>query len=1019
MAQSTFKAHRLRLASIMAVIFALLVTIFGWYIFQQVQINNERFLGQSRGYGLAARQQIDSVMVRIKDAAAFLLAGKAGQIEDKLRVASRMSPYLTELGYFYISGPDDASQITASKPVLLFGAQNVFSLRNGEELLRLRTRMNEHVGLATSLSPTTWRSIIPNLRPEKIVIAQAMPAPDGRELVVYASVDVKGVAQAATAGLENVQLVRLRMMPDDADVTFDFPSAPNWAERLLIRETRNENVSVTRNLKLTVTLREQIAGLTSLVFVMGGIVLTAVVGLALVLVFGRMQRQAQQTLETTLKRAEAASEAKSVFLANMSHEIRTPLNGVLGMAELLTRTNLTEDQRRYAEQIKSSGSTLLAILNDILDISKLESGQLAIDPVITDLPHLITDVARFYSASAQHKGLSLLLDLDPKLPEQVEVDPTRLRQVLGNLISNALKFTKAGEVVVTVTIQRHDEETGLALVDFAIRDTGIGISDENIAKLFSRFAQAEQSTTRIYGGTGLGLNICKQICELMGGTIGVRSEEGKGSTFSFALPLKALDGPAAVSGAGCRVALISSAQSLNTIVTNALVRRGMDVSLFEARISAADALAVAQVGQPFDAILIDEGRSMQHAAPIRDQLRRHAALSEIPIVILGAQEVCDEYKNFDLVVVKPFNGRILLEQILRLSRRADVPDASEEPVLTAELASAAGPPYAGRRALLVDDNNVNLMFGNEILGDLGFEVTQANNGVRAIDAARKGNFDVIFMDCQMPVMDGYQATGKLRELMAQGDVRRTPIIALTANALKGDREKCLAAGMDSFLTKPLKIAELESTLHSIRELRAPRAPAGATPNSAPATIAAGHATPPPPPQTAAAVPLPATSKAPKVVVMPDKAVPSLDADPSAAANANPRPAQAQSSKGKVPLIDVAAFRETRGSMKNFNTLLDFYRTDTAQYLADIKSALAMGNIEDAVMPAHTIKSSSRIIGAVGLAVLAENFEKRARAGGAAQTKELNALRIHMDRIFALTLESVDKLMGAERSSDAA
>ncbi|GAB5375985.1 MAG: hypothetical protein AcusKO_24470 [Acuticoccus sp.] len=1042
MLHTTRRTNRTLQIGIVSTMFALLAAILAWYIVQALDNNRARFTGQSVGYQRMVRLEIDTALVRLKDLSAFVLAGQAERVRQKLSVASRTSSSITDLGYFFAG---DGTIET------FIGKGRVFTHDNPEPMRRFLARLQENIGLTVSFSPSTWPALMSRVPNDRIMMAQAMPTDDGRVLVTFAVLDMTKVALTALTGLDNVHLVSLRLSPDDADFTLYFPSDSNdLIDHLVVDHIEPVDIRVTRNFTAVATLREHMAGLTSLAVMIGGLCLIILTGAIAIGFYSRMQRRSQHALEVALTRAETSNEAKSVFLANMSHEIRTPLNGILGMAELLSRTEMTKDQRRYAEQVGSSGNTLLALLNDILDLSKLESGQLAIDPVRTALPELVTDIARFYAATAQHRGLSLLLDVDPRLPEHVEVDPTRLRQVLGNLISNALKFTKAGEVVISVSPQRIDGV--MCNITFSVSDTGIGIADENVTKLFSRFTQAEDSTTRLYGGSGLGLSICKQICELMGGTIGVASELGRGSVFTFVLPLLLLEQPLAVDAGDLRVAVMTSSGTLGRIVKSSFETRGAECHLFDDHGLSLKSVAHIHGVAPLGAVIVEDGRGIEHAVDLCERLRGDAALAKVPVVLIGSQEACDQYPKFDLVKVKPFNGRTLLTQIMQLGQAGTNNDNVAD--MAASDRSADQADYIGLRALLVDDNNVNLMFGEEILGDLGFNVDQTNNGQRAVEAAKRGNYDVIFMDCQMPIMDGYTATGHIRELMSTGAVRRVPIIAVTANALKGDRERCLEAGMDSFLTKPFRLTDLKLILESFPQLAKP-ATAVPTSASSPAPVPAPPVLSSHPPrstvidmpvsprrttdtppvatndQPATATP-PATAKAPtatasaKAPTTPAKAptapaqAPTTSAQaPTAPAKAPTASAQAPTASGKTPLLDAEVFHTTRRSMKNFNTLVDYYRSDTADYLKTIKEALDMERIEDAVMPAHTIKSSSRIIGAMGLALLAENLEARARSPEGVNVKELQTVRVHMERIFGLTIAAVDKAMAAAATPDAA
>ncbi|WP_224408332.1 hybrid sensor histidine kinase/response regulator [Afifella sp. IM 167] len=990
---------------VMIAIAGLIVVLTGWYARFYYKEQNALFFQETQLVQKYIRVEADAVIVRLKDAAAFIASDAEDKISAKLEVASRKPVYMSDLGYVRSTAPD--------RPVSLLGQPSMMrGVRSA--VLELEERLFTSEGLVFAFSPIEHPGLFPDLGEDSIVMAQALQkdAANSGSILVYAVIDLKALVRDVSASLTHGHIVSVSFSSFPQDVTYEFP--PPKSIQPFPPKTVTSPATIAANLTLFTKVRQSTSDFLSLIVMMGGLFLIGLVAATLGFLFIRDQRASQRQLKAAFADATQASEAKTTFLANMSHEIRTPLNGVLGMAELLSRTELSADQQRYADQIKASGSVLLAILNDILDIAKIESGEIAIDPVRTRLPSLLVDIATFYAPSVQQKDIALLIDLDPALPEVVEVDPTRLRQIVSNLLSNALKFTHQGEVILAGRLQTYDPQSREAIVEFSVADTGIGIADASIGRLFSRFSQAEDNTTRLYGGSGLGLSICKEICELMGGSIGVRSEEGKGSTFSFALPLPVVEAAPAQSPLSVRAALVSSSSSLADILKRGLEARGVSCDWFIPTVDVAERIARAQAGGDwFDILLLDQGTHIRQALEVQARAHAISTLAGVPCIVLGNQEANPRYPDFDQAVIKPFDSRVLVKTIHRFvgATGADETEAVAGPVRPHH------PRFERRKALLVDDNNVNLLFGDEVLRTLGFEVEQANDGRKAVDLARTGRFDVIFMDCQMPVMDGYEAASILRREMKGGRIRTVPIVAVTANALKGDREKCLAAGMDAFVTKPMSVADLEAVLQSLEGL-APAPEAAATTKEkevemnqptrgdAPADQRPfyGNVPKPRPAANTQTAPAAASRPAPQAASAPAPASAPTPAEPSAAS----RPAPAE--RSKVPLIDIAAFKRARASITKFETLVSFYSNDTAEYLETIRAALASGRIEDAVMPAHTIKSSSQIVGASALAYLAEAFEKRARTGGEAKVKELNTLRLHMERVFPATIEAIRKMM---------
>ncbi|MFC4170300.1 hybrid sensor histidine kinase/response regulator [Teichococcus aestuarii] len=1003
----------------MLVICGLTAMLVGWYSVTFIREQNRLFLGERRMLSRLVMAQADTVLVRVKDLAAFISARREEQVAAKLRVASRLSPYIIDLGL--IRGDSLRQRRSFTSPDVLLDVNPV-------EAQRLAAQLLQNEGLITAIRPQAFASLFPNMDGDEVVLAQAMRLGEGPAdfFIVYAAVEVRKMLEELSADFREGSLTAARLTVDEVQTEFILPGrgTADWTG-----DATQEAVRLAHNSQIVLANWDRTVRFGKLAFMVAGILAISAITVALSVHYMRDRRRAEAELQAALDKANSANDSKSTFLANMSHEIRTPLNGVLGMAELLTRTELSEQQLRYVRQIRSSGGVLLSILNDILDISKLESGQMAIDPVRVNLPGLISDIVGFYAMGAQDKELDLLLDIEPDLPEFVQADPTRLRQIIGNLISNALKFTKQGEIFVSAAVESHDDKTGQALIRVSIRDSGIGISEQSMAKLFSRFTQAEASTTRLYGGTGLGLSICRELCELMGGHIGVTSAIGQGSTFTFRLPVQVLQPATIEKGPALRLAIICGAPPLKSIIGKGLEVRGVECVWFEPTVTLQRALQAQAENAPFDALVIDQGPHIEEALEVRRLAQAFPALSAAPTIVLGTQQADKRYAAFSQVVIKPFSAHTLYETILRVVQ-SGISKAEGMDMAGASSISPAH-PFEGYKALLVDDNNVNLMFGEEILRDLGFEVARATNGKKAIEAALQGRFDVIFMDCQMPVMDGYEASGHLRRMMADGEIHRVPIVALTANALKGDREKCLAAGMDAFLSKPISTVDLQMLLDSLKDFTSTAAKkqrvlaAVKIPSHSPtATVKAplpgsleqdlaaelpGTTTASFRPSAAPKAQSPVTIEAPLLKGSSENPAPATS--PKAAPGmAAPTAEQPPLPRSKIPVIDLAEFQKTKSSMKKFEVLISFYLQDTSSYIEDIKKALAMAQVEDAIMPAHTIKSSSRILGASALALLAEEFEKRARLGGEAQMRELQAIRDHMERVFTATSDGIKKLM---------
>ena len=538
-------------------------------------------------------------------------------------------------------------------------------------------------------------------------------------------------------------------------------------------------------------------------------------------------RVAERTmeLEAALDEAKAASRAKSSFLATMSHEIRTPMNGVLGMSELLQQTKLTDKQSLYSKAIHESAIALLTILNDILDYSKIESGKLELDPTPFDLPEVVEDVATLLGVTARQKGVELMVRIRPNTPTVVLGDVGRFRQVLTNLVGNAVKFTDNGLVLIEATGVRRGEQADF---EISVVDTGIGISEEKLEVIFDKFTQSEGSTTRRYGGTGLGLSISRSLIEAMGGKVAVRSKLGHGSTFTISVPfalsrnqVPRTDNEIALEGA--RSLVVDDIPINRTILSENLESWGAEV--IEAP-SAQDALEAleqsADRDQPIDLIISDYHMPDFDGLWLVRQVRASPRHRHVPVIILSS--VDDDKTNRKFrgegvaeVLAKPTSVRLLGKAIAKVQypqRATAVPGATAE-TMTDGLPAEGADPDGRLRVLVADDNVVNRMVVMNMLGADGHLISLATNGEEAVCQAMESTFDLIFMDVSMPVMDGIEAMQKIRAEEEQRGGPRTPIVALTAHAMSGDRQRFLSLGMDAYLPKPITRANVQAIVSTL------------------------------------------------------------------------------------------------------------------------------------------------------------------------------------------------------------